>query len=284
MGGGGGRGAAQVGVLIALFEAGIEPPGRIIGVSVGALNGAVVAGRPDLGGALLLRDLWLSPPARGALHIDIWSLLRTGLRVGALSALPARNLQRLIKHYTDIADVHSFEDLALPLEVVATDIAAGELKSFSSGDLALALQASAALPAVFPAVSIDGVSYMDGGVIDNLPISMAARHHPSGVLAISVMAPDPMDHAISGWAELSGRVLQLALHHRMLSEYALLENRARVCILCPVIPARLGWDMRERTVAGVIEASRRATRALLEDSGPDLLTRSGVHLIDLATH
>src|SRR5947199_384354 len=51
LGGGGARGAAQVGALLALFEAGVDPPERVIGTSVGALNGAAICAYPSLAGA-----------------------------------------------------------------------------------------------------------------------------------------------------------------------------------------------------------------------------------------
>src|ERR1700745_2150959 len=74
LGGGGARGAAQVGVLQALFEAGGEAPAAIVGTSVGALNGASIAAYPSLAGTMMLREVWLSrqaaagvgaPPPRG---------------------------------------------------------------------------------------------------------------------------------------------------------------------------------------------------------------------------
>jgi len=280
LGGGGGRGAAQVGVLIALFEAGVHAPTEVLGVSVGALNGAVIAGRPSLAGAQLLHRLWLSPQARGVLHVDWVSLLLGRLRGGAPSALPGANLERLIQHYVTMTGIDQFEELTVPLRVLATDIARGELREFGAGELSPALRASAALPAVFPPVVIDQVGYMDGGVIDNLPIARAALGG-AGVIAISVMAPDRMDHSPMGWAELAGRVLQLSLHHRMLAEFATLPSRARVCVLCPVLPARVGWDMRSELVEWVIEASRLATLALLQREGLGLLDRAGVHPFEI---
>jgi len=63
LGGGGARGAAQVGVLQGLFEAGIEPPVRVVAVSVGALNGSAIAAYPSLAGVMMLRELWVSTQA-----------------------------------------------------------------------------------------------------------------------------------------------------------------------------------------------------------------------------
>src|SRR6266581_9614386 len=66
LGGGGARGAAQVGVLQGLFEAGMEPPVALVAVSVGALNASAIAAYPSLAGVMMLRELWISPQALAA--------------------------------------------------------------------------------------------------------------------------------------------------------------------------------------------------------------------------
>src|SRR5262249_56194269 len=96
LGGGGARGAAQVGALLGLFEAGVEPPGRLIGVSVGALNGAVIAAYPSLSGAEMLRELWLSRLAREVFRVHPLGFVLSRLRGGGLAAMPASNVPRLI--------------------------------------------------------------------------------------------------------------------------------------------------------------------------------------------
>src|SRR5437667_11390518 len=63
LGGGGARGAAQVGVLQALFEANVEPPAAVVVTSVGALNGASIAAYPSLACCMMLRVVWMSRPS-----------------------------------------------------------------------------------------------------------------------------------------------------------------------------------------------------------------------------
>src|SRR6266581_1038181 len=69
LGGGGARGAAQVGVLQALFEANLEAPIAIVGTSVGALNGASIAAYPSLAGTMMLREVWMSEQLRVPLAV-----------------------------------------------------------------------------------------------------------------------------------------------------------------------------------------------------------------------
>src|SRR5439155_24319518 len=156
LGGGGGRGAAQVGVLLAFFEYGLEPPERLIGVSVGALNGTVVGALPSLAGMEMLRELWLSRQARDVFRTHPLNVVWSRLMGGTVAALPATNVTRVIERTLQLCGISDFGDLKLPLEVLATDINAGLPHVFTSASLLPALQATTAIPGVFPTVRIDG--------------------------------------------------------------------------------------------------------------------------------
>src|SRR2546429_439679 len=80
LGGGGARGAAQVGVLQALFEANIETPAAVVGTSVGALNGASIAAYPSLAGTMMLREVWMSRPALSLVQAHPLGLVLSGSR------------------------------------------------------------------------------------------------------------------------------------------------------------------------------------------------------------
>jgi NTE family protein len=278
LGGGGGRGAAQVGVLLAFFEYGLEPPDRLIGVSVGALNGAVVGAFPSLAGVEMLRELWLSRQARDVFRTHPLNVVWTRL-LGTVAALPASNVTRLIERALQLCGIQEFGDLKLPLEVLATDINAGLPHVFTSGPLLPALQASTAIPGVFPAVRIEGHGYLDGGIVDNMPITLAVERGSREVLGIGLMAGGELDHQTMGWAELMGRTLQLSLHHRMLSDFERMRNRAKVVLLCPVLGPGAGLDLRRDHVEAVIEGVRQATLRLLREQGRRLFARSAIHYI-----
>src|SRR5262249_15160679 len=126
LGGGGARGAAQVGVLQALFDIGLEPPRRLIGVSVGALNAATLAAFPSKAGAAMLRELWFSRPAQDVFRVHPLGIVLNRLRGDALAAMPATNVSRLIERAIQLTGIDTFEGLPVPLEVLATDIGAGQ--------------------------------------------------------------------------------------------------------------------------------------------------------------
>src|SRR6266571_2569651 len=194
LGGGGARGAAQVGVLQALFEGGLEPPVAVVGVSVGALNGSAIAAYPSLAGVMMLRELWMSRQALDVFRAHPLGVILSGLRRGPLSALPQDNVRHLVERAQTLTGITTFEQLRLPLAVVATDLNSGR-------------------PAVFPSVKIDGREHMDGGVVDNTPFDVAIGDGAKEVLAISLMAGGENERAPATWPELIARTLQLSLHH-----------------------------------------------------------------------
>jgi NTE family protein len=168
--GGGSLGAVQVGMLHALLRRDIRPD-MIVGSSVGAINGAWLAGRPDIEGVAELDRIW-ARIARG----DIFPLRPLiGLRgfLGRRNHLvPPDALERLLRRNLPYANI---EEAAVPLHLVATDVTSGTEVLLSQGDVIPALLASAAIPSVFPPVRIGDRDLIDGGVVNNTPISHAVR-------------------------------------------------------------------------------------------------------------
>ncbi len=281
LGGGGARGAAQVGVLQALFEAGVEPPVRVVAVSVGALNGSAIAAYPSLAGVMMLRELWVSPQAMSVFRMHPIGVIMTGLRREGPSALPQTNVRKLVDRAESLTGFMTFEQLRLPLTIVATDFNSGRKALFRSGDLTPALLATTAIPGVFPSVVIDGREHMDGGVVDNTPLDVAVDEGAKDILAISLMAGSDNESTPTSWPELIARTLQLTLHHQMLSEYERLRDRARMVVLCPVTSPHATWEMRRVHLEAVMEGSREATRALLAQRGAKLFRHSGIHYLPL---
>src|SRR6185437_1518512 len=150
--GGGSLGAVQVGMLQALAARGVEPD-LLIGTSAGALNAGFVAGHGTSAAALdELAAIWA-----GLRRRDLFPLLPARLGAAAVgrapSLCPNGSLRRLIEQHL-VFD--KLEDAAIPLHVVATDVRSGEEVVLSAGDPVDAILASAAIPAVFPSVRIDG--------------------------------------------------------------------------------------------------------------------------------
>jgi NTE family protein len=165
--GGGSLGAVQVGMAKALLRAGVTPD-IVIGSSVGAINGAYLAGRPDASGLAELERLWL-----GTRRADIFPLsVRTLVRMTVtrdISLSPDRLVALIERHLP----YRRLENAAVSIHVVTTDFLTGATRVLSSGPAAPAIVASAAIPAAFAPVQIDGRHLVDGGITSNTPIRLA---------------------------------------------------------------------------------------------------------------
>jgi NTE family protein len=281
LGGGGARGAAQVGVLQALFEANIEVPVAIVGTSVGALNGASIAAYPSLAGTMMLREVWMSQPALRVFQAHPIGMIASGVRRDQLGVFPQDNVRKLIERAQALTGITTFEQLRVPLAVVATDLNAGKPAVFRSGDLTPALLASTAIPGIFPMVRVNDREHLDGGVVENTPLNIAVDDGAKEILAISLMAGGEYAGAPTGYAELIARTLQLSLHHQMLSDYERLRERARIVVLCPVTTPNATWEMKRKSLDAAMESSRVATAALLRERGSRLFRHSGIHYLQL---
>ena len=165
--GGGVLGAAQVGQLAALIEAGIIPD-ALVATSVGALNAASVAADPTPEGVDRLAEVWRSLKTEdifpGSRFARAWNVVSRGDHIHANTG---------IRQLVERLSASTFEETQIPLWISATNLRTGEERWFSSGGLQRAILASTALPGIFPPVSIDGELYIDGGVVNNVPISQA---------------------------------------------------------------------------------------------------------------
>ena len=180
LGGGGNLGAIQVGMLKAVIERGIAPD-EIVGCSVGAINAAAVAASPTVEGMERLRDLWLTVPdtAMASSRFEAIRLLTT--RGNALQ--PNNGLRMLLE---SLLEHDRFEQFKVPFHVVATALRTGREEWFSKGDVIGPILASAALPGVFPPVTVNGQTYIDGGVVNNVPISKAYELEATRVVVFHV--------------------------------------------------------------------------------------------------
>jgi len=166
--GGGSLGAAQVGALQALLEAGIVPD-VVVGCSVGALNGAFVAVDPTLERLAELEQIW-----RGMSRRTVFpnGRMRVAARLAGRSdhLYTPDGLRSVIQTAVPVRDL---ADTAVPVHVVTTDLRAGEPVWWTSGDPVEVLAASAALPGLFPPVPLGDSLHVDGGVVCPVPTQRA---------------------------------------------------------------------------------------------------------------
>ncbi|MFO7626213.1 MAG: patatin-like phospholipase family protein [Candidatus Fermentibacteraceae bacterium] len=193
--GGGARGLAHIGVLMALEEEGV-PIRALAGTSMGALiSGLYACGYnasqlDSIAKSVDWNRMFSSAPdARMALLPDRirgrQDLITLNLR-GLMPLIPSSAVSNmrvglLLSSLTGPLQVQrgsSFDSLPIPLRVVAVDIPSCRRVMFRSGDLSRALLASMSIPAAFPAVREGGMLLVDGGVFDNLPVDAAVKAWP----------------------------------------------------------------------------------------------------------
>lgn len=168
--GGGNLGALQVGMLRALVERQIQPE-LVVGCSVGAINGVGFASDPSRRGVRRLQELWAKVPSFDIMP-STWVPSTVQLARRGASIHPNDGLRRLIEHGLTF---RRFEELPLPFQCVATDIDSAEEVWFERGDLAEAILASSALPTVFPPVPVGERRFLDGGVVNDIPLTRAVE-------------------------------------------------------------------------------------------------------------
>lgn len=195
--GGASLGSVQVGMAVALEEAGITPD-LIIGTSVGAVNGS-----------------WFAMGQRATDLADVWhdlersDLFPVGVLLG-LRAIVGRSghfvsdsgLRSLLQRHLSF---DRLEEAPVPFQVIATDAVSGDEVVLRSGPALDAVLASAALPGIFPPVDVDGRMLFDGGVSNNTPISRAIE---AGATEVWVLNPGYS----CGLVAAPDNALALALH------------------------------------------------------------------------
>jgi len=206
LGGGGARGAAHVGVLRALEGLGV-PIDIITGTSAGAIVGGLYAAGhspDDIDRALRSTDwdaaLEDRPPRSRRIQnnrADERAMIArevagvSALEVKAPSALlQGQQFDFILRNLTLAAsNTKDFDRLRVRFRALATDAVTGDPVVLGSGDLARAIRASMAVPAVFAGVEIDGRLLIDGAVSNNLPISVALEMGADVVIAVDISTP-----------------------------------------------------------------------------------------------
>ncbi|HEX5401467.1 MAG TPA: patatin-like phospholipase family protein [Pseudonocardiaceae bacterium] len=181
LGGGGVLGAAEAGMAQALAEAGIVPD-LICGTSIGAINGAAIAADPTPHGARELLATWEELAADDVLGGSMIGRMVELVRSG--TALHGNeNLRRMLDKRLPVS---TFEELAVPFECVAASVERAQEHWFGSGDLVDAVLASCALPGVFPPMRIGDEHFMDGGLVNSIPLGRAVRRGADTVWVLHV--------------------------------------------------------------------------------------------------
>lgn len=239
LGGGFARGYAHLGVL-QVFQENAIPVTSIAGSSIGSILGAAYASGADLPCIIeKCREIRFRDFAK-------WRVSRFGLasneRLGAL-------VQKLF-------GTQQFEDLSLPLAVVATDLGTGDPVVFRQGNLAEAIRASCAFPGLFEPIQIGTRCLADGGLVAPVPTRAAREMGAEIVVGVSLGLHDGQRGAPTNIFQVVSRAVSAAQKHQ-------LEGWERFAnlVLRPSVQG-LAWDDFDR-IDEAIEAGAIVARAAL---------------------
>jgi NTE family protein len=266
LGGGGVLGAAEVGMLQALLEHGVRPD-LVVGTSVGAVNGALVAADPTPGAVDRLRGVWEELASRrvfaGSVLSRVGTLVRTRTHLH-----PREPLRDLLEAFLP---VRTFAGLRVPFQCVAASIERAAEHWFTDGDLVDAVLASCAVPGLLPPVEVDGEHYLDGGLVHSIPVGRAVALGADTVYVLHVGRIDrPLRPPARPW-EVATVAFEIARRHRFAADLAALPPGVTVHVLPAGDPAPPGaGNLRYRDFSGVsarIDQAYVATRDHLHRSG-----------------
>src|ERR1041384_7140205 len=226
LGGGGVLGAVEVGMLRALFRAGFRPD-VVVGTSIGAVNGALVASDPNEAVTDRLVRLWTSPEAATVYGDSIGRQLRRfAARTHLHSPLP---LRRLLE--SELGEASTFADLKVPFHCCAASIERAAEPWFDSGPLVEAVLASSAVPGLLPPMEIAGEHFVDGGIVNSIPIGEAVRLGAKMIFVLQVGRVErPLSVPRRPW-EVAQVAFEIARRHRFARELASLPDDVRVHVL-----------------------------------------------------
>ncbi len=265
--GGGSVGAAEVGMLQALVEAG-ERPAFVVGASAGAINAVHFAAIPTLDGVSRLAAMWKDLSRRDVFPVDrVHGVMALVGRRGSL--LDPRVLRRTLEARVP---VRRFEDTVIPCHIVATALHSGEEVVLSSGSVVDALLATSAIPVLFPPVHIDGVLLADGGVSANAPITSAIRLGATRVVVLPTGFPCAVRALPNSLAATVLHTFSLMIARQLRADLERAGGSANVHVVPPLCPMHVAsHDFSQ--AAHLIDSAAVQTRLWLAGGG---LERSDV--------
>lgn len=226
--GGGARGAAHIGVLKILEQRHI-PIDCIAGTSMGAVVGGLYASGmtaaqiEQLMTSVDWQDAFRDQPPREQRSFrrkteDFNFLVKFPLGLNARrfrlpkGLIQGQKLAQILRRQTlPVVAIADFDHLPIPFRAVATDLVTGEEVVLDSGDLAAAMRASLSAPGVFAPVEIDGRMLVDGGLVANLPVSVARRMKPDVLIVVDAGFPLQPEELLDSAPVISNQMLAILI-------------------------------------------------------------------------
>jgi len=261
--GGGSLGAVEVGMLLALAERGVRAD-LVVGSSAGAVNATYFAGRPSVEGVRALRAIWKGLRAR-----DVFPFSPVGGLLGALSLrdhlVDPGPFRRLV---AENMPYRLLEQAQIPVHVVATNVLTGREALLSKGPSVQAVLASAAIPGIFPPVSLDGTPYFDGSVAANTPVAAAVELGAERIVVLPTGYSCEMRSAPGSAIGMALHGVNILVARQLVVDVERLMDRTQIRVIPPLCPLSTHpFDFSN--AAELIDRAAAATRAWLDRGGLD---------------
>ncbi|MDQ6857236.1 MAG: patatin-like phospholipase family protein [Candidatus Dormibacteraeota bacterium] len=213
-------------MLRALLERGVQPD-VIVGTSIGAINGAAIAARPNADGVADLAQLWREVTASGvfagSMIKRVTTLARTRTNLHSNTGL-----RRLLEKHLPVRKI---EDLPVRFECVAASIEAAAEHWFTRGSIVDAVLASAAVPGILPPVAIGGEHFIDGGIVNSIPVGRAISLRAKTIYVCHVGRIDRKLTVPRQPFEVGLVAFEIARRHRFHADMASLPKDVEVHVL-----------------------------------------------------
>ena len=278
LGGGGARGAAHVGVLKILEQNGIHPD-YIVGTNVGAIVGGLysagisIQSLEEMFTKKSLMNSYLTVPLKVRLFAaSAFSIPRMFGKRGYDGLYTGNKLGKFLNKYVPESE-RDISDLKIPFGAVALNLLDGKSVTLRSGNLGSALQASCALPILRKPVRLNDGLFVDGGVVNNLPVSEAKNMGADIVIAINLDDSDRKiaEKEFSKIGTVSHRVVTLHLKNVDKEQQKLAD-----IVLHPDVEQIGLMSTSGKDAVNAVEAGERAAldsidkiKSLLKEAGID---------------
>ena len=258
--GGGSFGAVQVGMLGELLARQITPD-LIVGSSVGAINGAYLAASPTQDGAERLADIWRHLRRQDVFPFGWRSLAAFLGRRNYM--VDSRGIRSLLE---DHLTYRMFDQAAVPLHVVATDVHGGSTVCLSAGPVVDAVLASCAIPGAFPPVRIGEQYLMDGAVASNTPIRTAIELGAKRLVVLPTGFACALERPPASAIGATLHAINLLIAHQLVADLEQYRTQVDIVTVPPLCPLAVSpYDFAHANE--LIERASTQTRHWLESGG-----------------
>ncbi len=268
LGGGGILGAHEVGMLRALAESSLVPD-LVLGTSIGAVNGAFFAADPTPSGVERLIELWRDSNApsvsAGVILRRVTRLARSGTHLESLDPARARLAEAL--------PVNRVEELRVRFQCVAASVERAAEHWFDHGPLADVVLASCAVPGILPPVKVGDEHYIDGGIVNSIPVARAVALGATSIYVLQVGRLErPLRPPRWPW-EVGLVAFEVARRHRFAHDLQSIPQGVELHVLptggsaAPAyndVAGQIGLRRAARSVERFIDSSYQASQRYLD--------------------